>query len=137
MLAVQRAGPHPMRLSGKRAAAGALGTTPATEPIKSAQEQTLPHRIVSSATQQAIFVEGWVSGVLSQLLVDNRFCRHHCSSPVMGTGTVEPKSLTQVAAAHWRSGCYSQRRSTINFVSNQVQDQSSWNRFHSWGPCGQ
>ena len=40
-LAVQRAGPRPTRLSGKRAVAGALGTMPATEPIKPAQEQTL------------------------------------------------------------------------------------------------
>ena len=29
-----------------------------------------------------------------------RFCRHHHLSPVMGTGTVEPKILTQIAAAH-------------------------------------
>ena len=64
VLAVQRAGPHPMRLSGKRAAPGTLSTTPATEPVKPAQEQTLPHRIVSSATQQVIFVEGQVDGVL-------------------------------------------------------------------------
>ena len=65
MLAVQRAGSHPMRLSGKRAAPGTLSTTPATEPVKPAQEQT-----VSSATQQVIFVEGQVDGVLYELLVD-------------------------------------------------------------------
>ena len=55
MLAVQGTEPHPTRLSGKWAAASALGTTPAAEPIKPTQE---PRRIVSSVTQQAIFVEG-------------------------------------------------------------------------------
>ena len=74
MLAVRTAGTcsaEMPQLSGKRAAAGALGTAPAANPVKpTPQQQMQPRRIVSSATQQAIFVDGRVDGVSAKLLVD-------------------------------------------------------------------
>ena len=68
MLAVWPARSPSTRLSGKREAAVDLGRSAAANPI--IDPKLHPRRIVSTATQQAVFTDGKVDGVPASILVD-------------------------------------------------------------------